>query len=51
MTSDIPACVYEMQLLRKLALGEDCSTVSLVTTFKNSEGTVIGKSLGNKYFE
>ena len=51
MTSDILVCVYEIQLLRQLALCEDCSTVSLVTTLKNSEGIVIGKLLGNKYFE
>jgi len=51
MKPDILACVYELQLLRELAPGEDCSTVSRVTMLQNSEGTVIGKLLGNKYFE
>jgi hypothetical protein len=51
MTSDILACVYELQLLGELALGEDCSTVSRVTMLQKFEGTVIGKLLGNKYFE
>ena len=40
---DILAYVYEMHLLRELALGEDCSTASLVTTLNYSEGTVIVK--------
>jgi hypothetical protein len=51
MTNDTLAYVSEMQLLTELALGEDCTTVSLVTMFKNSEGAVIGKLLGNKYFQ
>jgi hypothetical protein len=51
MTPDALAYVSEMQLLTELALGKECSTVSLGTTLKNSEGTVIGKLLGNKYFQ
>ena len=51
MTPDILACVYELQPLRELAMGEYCSTVSLVTTLKSSERTVIGNFLGNKYFQ
>jgi len=51
MTPDILACVYELRLLRELSLGEDCSNLSLVRMLKNSEGTVIGKLLGNKYFQ
>jgi len=34
MTPDILAWVYELKLLRELALAEDCSTVSLVTMLK-----------------
>jgi hypothetical protein len=51
MTPNILACVYELQLLGEVTLGEDCSTVSRVTMLQNFEGTVIGKSLGNKYFQ
>jgi len=50
MTPDILAYVSEMQLLRELALGEDCSAVPLVTMLTNYEGTVTGKLLFNKYF-
>jgi hypothetical protein len=51
MTPDILARVYETQLLRELVLGEECSNMSLLTMLKSSEGTVIGKLLGNKYFQ
>jgi len=51
MMPDILACVLELQPLGQLALGEYCSNLSLVTMLKNSEGTVIGTLLGNKYFQ
>jgi hypothetical protein len=51
MTPDIVAYVSEIQLLTELALGEGRSTVLHVTMLKNSEWTVIGMLLGNKYFQ
>jgi hypothetical protein len=51
MMPGILAYVSAMHLLRELALDEECSTVPLVTMLKNSEGTVFGNLLCNKYLQ